>query len=78
MAQDALEDRVARLEQHLEGLQKVVRQLAAWEGGAPDLPDLPEAAREQRAVASAPTRQLGVGPAAARNGGSDTGAFLTE
>jgi hypothetical protein len=53
MAQDALEDRVARLEQQIEGLQKVVRQLAAWEGCAVDIPG-PDSSREHRAVARAP------------------------
>ena len=68
MTQEALEDRVARLEAHLEGLQKVVRQLAAWEGGAPDIPQASEASREPRAVAAAPMAQVDTGSAGSRNG----------
>jgi hypothetical protein len=70
MAQDALEDRVARLEQQIEGLQKVVRQLAAWEGCAVDIPG-PDSSREHRAVARAPIPQADIVPTAARNGASE-------
>jgi hypothetical protein len=71
MEQDALEARIARLEQHLEGLQTALRQLAAWEGCALDIPELPESSREQRVVSGAALAQVEIAPTASRNGASE-------
>ena len=71
MEYDALEARIARLEQHLEGLHKALGQLAAWEGCALDLPELPESSREPRVVSGAAIPQVEIGATASRNGASE-------